>query len=52
VEGPIDPLTYGLASGQAPALSDEALPLAIVAAFAIVALALISIARRPRRLTP
>jgi hypothetical protein len=37
---------------QAPPRSDEALPLAIVAAFAIVALAVISVARRPRRLTP
>jgi hypothetical protein len=52
VEGPIDPATYGLAPGQAPARSDEALPLAIVAAFAIIALSVISIARRPRRLTP
>jgi hypothetical protein len=47
VEGPIDAATYGLASGQAPRRSDEALPLSIVAAFAIVALAVISIARRP-----
>jgi hypothetical protein len=52
VEGPINAATYGLASGQAPARSDEVLPLAIVAAVAIVALALISIARRPRQLTP
>jgi hypothetical protein len=52
VEGPITPATYGLASGQAPARSDEALPLAIVAAFAIAALSLISIARPPRRITP
>jgi hypothetical protein len=47
VEGPIDPATYDLASGQAPPQSDEALPLLIVAAFAIVALAVISVARRP-----
>ena len=52
VEGRIDAATYGLAAGQAPTRSGEALPLAIVAAFAIVALALISIARRPRRLAP
>ena len=52
VEGPIDPAAYGLASGQAPARKDETVPLSIVAAFAIVALAAISIARRPRRLTP
>jgi hypothetical protein len=48
VEGPIDAATYRLASGQAPPRTDEALPLSIVAAFAIVALATISIARRPR----
>lgn len=48
VEGPITPATYGLASGKVPPRSDEALPLAIVAAFAIVALAVISIARHPR----
>jgi hypothetical protein len=48
VEGPIDPASYGLASGQAPSRSDEALPLLLVAAFAIVALTVISIARRPR----
>lgn len=48
VEGPIDGATYGLATGQAPPRSDEALPLLVVAAFAIVALAVISIARRPR----
>jgi hypothetical protein len=52
VEGPIDASTYGLAAGQAPPRSDEALPLLIVAALAIVALAIISVARRPRRLTP
>jgi hypothetical protein len=52
VEGPITPATYGLASGQSPARSDEALPLLIVAAFAIAALAVISVARRSRRLTP
>lgn len=49
VEGPIDPATYGLASGQAPARSDETVLLSVVAAFAIVALGVISIARRPRR---
>ena len=49
VEGPIDASTYGLATGQAPARNDETLRLAIVAAFAIVTLAVISIARRPRR---
>ena len=49
VEGPIDPATYGLASGQAPVRNDETVLLSIVAAFAIVALAAISIARRPRR---
>jgi hypothetical protein len=48
VDGPIDPATYGLAAGQAPPRSDEALPLLIVAALAIVALTVISIARRPR----
>jgi hypothetical protein len=48
VEGPIEPATYGLAAGQAPPRSDEALPLLIVAALAIVALTVISIARRPR----
>ena len=52
VEGPIDPIAYGLATGQAPARNDETVPLSIVAAFAIVALSVISIARRPRRLTP
>jgi hypothetical protein len=52
VEGPITAATYGLASGQVPPRSDEALPLSLVAAFAIAALALISIARRPRRITP
>lgn len=50
VEGPIDPATYGLASGQAPARNDETAALSIIAALAIVALAVISIARRPRRL--
>ena len=49
VEGPIDPASYGLASGQVPARNDEALRLTIVAAFAIGALAVISIALRTRR---
>jgi hypothetical protein len=53
VEGPIDPASYGLAPGQAPARNDEALRLTIVAAFAIVALAVISIAvARGRHATP
>jgi hypothetical protein len=52
VEGVIDAATYGLASGQTPPRGDEALSLAIVAAFALVALAVTSIARRARRLTP
>lgn len=49
VEGPINPAIYGLASGQVPARNDESVPLSIVAAFAIVALAVTSVARRPRR---
>jgi hypothetical protein len=49
VEGLIDAATYGLAAGQDPPRTDEALPLLIVAAFAIFALAVISIARRTRR---
>jgi hypothetical protein len=50
VKGPIDAANYGLASGQAPPQTDEGLPLSIVAGFAIVALAAISIliARRGR----
>src|SRR5687768_5195457 len=53
VEGPIDPATYGLASGQAPARNDEALRLMIVAASAILALAVISIiVARGRSATP
>jgi hypothetical protein len=52
VEGPIDAATYALAAGQAPPRGDEGLPLLIVAASALVALTVISIARRPRRLTP
>jgi hypothetical protein len=50
VEGPIDPATYGLESGQVPARNDESLRLTIVTALAIVALAVISIviARRGR----
>ena len=51
IEGPIDPATYGLGSGQAPARNDETLRLTIVAGLAIVALAVIGIARRPRRVT-
>jgi hypothetical protein len=52
VEGPIDPAAYGLAAGQAPERNDETVPLSIVAAFAIAALSVIGIARRPRRMTP
>ena len=51
VKGPIDAANYGLAAGQAPPQTDEALSLSIVAGLAIVALAVISIARRPRRVT-
>jgi hypothetical protein len=51
VEGPIDAATYGLASGQSPVRNHETVMLSIVAAFAVVALAAISIARRPRRQT-
>jgi hypothetical protein len=46
VEGPIDPATYGLASGQAPVRKDETTLLSIVAASAIFALAAISLALR------
>jgi hypothetical protein len=49
VVGPIDPETYGLASGQAPVRSDETVALSVVAALAIVALGVIGIARRSRR---
>jgi hypothetical protein len=53
IDGPIDPATYGLASGQAPPQSDEVLPLTVVAAFAIAALAASSIAvARRGRATP
>ena len=53
VEGPIDPASYGLASGQTPARNDETLPLTIVAASAILALAVISIiVARGRSATP
>lgn len=48
VEGPIDATAYGLASGQPPARNDETVVLSIVAAFAVAALAAISITRRPR----
>ena len=48
VEGPIDAAIYGLGSGHTPARTDESAPLLIVAAFAIAALAVIRIARRPR----
>jgi hypothetical protein len=51
VEGPISPATYGLSSGQAP-VTDEVAWLSIVAAVAIIALAAIGIARRPRPLAP
>jgi hypothetical protein len=52
VEGPIDAATYGLAPAQAPVRNDETTLLLVVAAFALAALAAISIARRPRRLAP
>lgn len=53
VEGSIDPASYGLASGQAPARNDETLRLTIVAGFAIVALAGIStLVGRRGRATP
>jgi hypothetical protein len=49
VEGPISPATYGLPSGQAPIHDDEVAQLMIVAAVAVVALAVLSVLRRPRR---
>lgn len=48
VEGPISAATYGLPPGQAPARNDEVVPLSIVAAIAIVALASVSLLRRRR----
>ena len=52
VEGPIDAATYGLAPAHAPVRNDETTLLLIVAGFALVAIAAISLVRRPRRLTP
>lgn len=51
VEGPISASDYGLPAGRAPAMDSER-QLAVVAVIALAALAAISIARRPRALTP
>lgn len=51
VEGPITAATYGLSSGQAPASIDDAVPLSIVAAVALIVLGAIIAVRRPRRPT-
>ncbi|MGH2490201.1 MAG: hypothetical protein ACRDF9_01715 [Candidatus Limnocylindria bacterium] len=50
VEGPISAAAYGLPSGRAPAGDGEVVALLIVAALAVLALASISMLRRPRPL--
>jgi hypothetical protein len=52
VEGPIAAATYGLPAGGAPEADGEAGQLALVAAVALAVLAVISVALRPRRVTP
>jgi hypothetical protein len=48
VEGPIDPMAYGLPSGHVPERADDVIP-AIVAAAAIAAFAVITMVLRPRQ---
>lgn len=52
VEGPIVAADYGLPQGRAPTQDVEVARLAIVTAVALLAIALISVIRRPRPLSP